>query len=135
MTDSPTPAGAPLPNTNPIESGLDTALSVGGTAVVDAIETAVIAAEPEMATPVWKQIWESLLSWIVGTLDKTGQLFLTFKINKAQGSAQNSALNGADKEVQTALQSGDPNALAKAEQDFQKSESAAVNYGGSAHPQ
>ena len=125
----------PLPTTNAVASGVDTAIADGESAAETAVDTMAEAAQPWLALPVIKQIFQSIVSYICGLLGKTGQLLATFAITKYQGSVENSALQTAETEVEAAIQSGDPNAIAKAEQDFQKAQSAAVNSDGSAQPQ
>jgi hypothetical protein len=135
MVDNPTPQGTPLPTVNPIESGIDTAVSNTTTISETLLDKAAETAEPLLATPVIKQLFEALVKWLLGVASKTGELFLTFTINKAQGAAQDSALQSAEQEVQIAIQGGNADAIAKAEKDFQTAESSAVNSGGSATPQ
>lgn len=127
--------GTPLPTTNPVETGIDTVISNGTAGAEQAVDTAAEASQTWLAFPVVKQLFESLVSWIFGIASKTGQIAITFGINKIQTSSENAALQKAEQEVQTAIASGDQNALLKAEQDFQKADSAAVNNDGSAQPQ
>lgn len=131
ITNSPNP----LPTANPIETIIDTAISDGTSAGETAVDTAAETSQPWLAFPIIKQLFQALVSYILGIASKTGQLAITFGINKIQTGAQNSTLQKAEQEVQTAIAGGNPNDIAKAEADFQKADSAAVNNDGSATPQ
>lgn len=125
----------PLPTTNSVETGIDTVAADGTVIAEKAVDAAAETSQTWLAFPVIKQLFESFVAWIFGIMSKTGQLIITFAINKIQTGAQNSALQNAEQEVQTAIVSGNQNAITQAEQDFQKAESAAVNNDGSATPQ
>lgn len=132
MTDQP--QGTPLPTENKTAEVVDTAIADGAQAADQIIDKAAETSEPILAAPVIKQLFEALVKWLLGVASRTGQLFITFGITRSQGNAENSSLVSADKEVEDAIKSGDQNAIAKAEQDFQKAQSSAVNSDGSAQP-
>lgn len=131
MTDE----GTPLPTENKAASEADSLISGGVQAGEEALEKAAETAEPVLAFPVIKQVFEAFVHWLLGLASRAGQILVTFGITRAQGNAENSDLIAAEKEVETAIQSGDSNAIAKAEQDFQRAQSGAVNSDGSAQPQ
>lgn len=135
MVDNPTNQGTPLSTVNKVATGIDTAIADGTTLAETAVEAAAESSQPWLLTFGIKQIFESIVKYVLGIAGKTGQLAITFQVTKAQGALENSALKKAEQEVQTALASGDPNAIAQAEQNFQKSQSTAVNTDGSATPQ
>lgn len=126
--------GTPLPTENKIASGVDTVISTATTLGEQALEKTAETAEPILTFPVIKQLFESLVNWLLGLASRAGQIIFTFGITRVQGDTENSSLAPAEREVQEAIQSGDPNAIAKAEQDFQKAQSGAVNSDGSAQP-
>jgi len=137
-TQSPTPTqdgGTPLSTVNETATDIDKGISVAETVAEKAVDVAAESAQTWLAFPVVKQLFEALVSWIVGVLGKTGQLFATKAVTTIQGNNEDSALLKAEQEVQDAITSGDTARIAQAEADFQKAQSAAVNTDGSAHPQ
>lgn len=125
----------PLPPINPIEKTIDAVASAGTTVAEVLVEKSAEAEVPALATPGLKQIFESFVNWLFGLAGKTGQLALTFTINRAQANSEQTALDVANKAVIAALATGDSNAIASAEANFQKAQSAAANSGGTAIPQ
>lgn len=134
-TKPTTDGGTALPTTNAVAEGIDTVISGGATVAEKAVETAAESAQPWLAFPVIKQLFQALVSWIIGILSKTGQLLSTKAVTTVQGSLEDSALVRANQEVVDAIQTGDPAKIAAAESDFQKAQSSAVNTDGSAPPQ
>lgn len=132
MTDE---QGTVLPTENKLASEVDAAISSGAGAAETAIEKAAETSEPALNFPVLKQLFEFFVHWILGVASSTGQVLITFGITRTQAKGENTSLIEAEKKVQSAIQSGDQNAIAQAEQDFQKAQSAASNSDGSAHPQ
>lgn len=134
MTE-PVQVGAPIPESNPIANGIDTAISGGESFAEKAVDTAAEGSQTWLALPFIKQVFEAIVHYLLTVVSKTGQLAITFAVNRAQGNSENSDLADAEKEVEAALQTGDPNAISKAEQDFQAAQSSASNSDGFTHPQ
>lgn len=132
MTDT---QGTPLPTENKIATQIDSAISGGEGLAEQAIDAAAETAEPVLKAPVLKQLFEAAVHWLLNIASKTGQILITFGITRAQATAENSDLVKAELAVEAAIQSGDANAIAQAEQFFQQAQSAAVNSDGSAKPQ
>lgn len=130
MTDQ----GQALSTENKTASQVDSAVSGLESVAEQAIDKAAETSQPFLAVPVIKQIFESIVHFILSLESRVGQLVFTFGITRGQGSAENSSLVDAEKEVETAIQTGDANGIAKAEADFQKAQSAAANSDGSATP-
>lgn len=130
MTDT----GSPLPTENKAASDADSIISGSVQAGERALEKAAETAEPVLAAPIIKQIFEGFVNWLLGLASRAGQILVTFGITREQGNLENSSLVAAEKEVETAIQSGDAHAIEKAEQDFQRAQSGAVNSDGSAQP-
>lgn len=126
--------GTPLPTENKVASQVDQALSSGESLAEKAVDQAAESAEPAFRFPVLKQLFEFLVHWLLSVASATGQVFITFGITRAQGNAENESLVSAEKAVQAAIQSGDQDAITKAESAFQSAQSAASNSDGSATP-
>jgi len=133
MSDTPE-QGTPLSTDNQLANTADSVISAGAEIGGQTLEKAAEAAEPVLSVPVIKQLFEAAVNWLLGLASRTGQILVTFGITRTQGNAENSSLLSAENEVQAAIQSGDPNAISKAEQDFQRAQSEAVNTDGSAQP-
>jgi hypothetical protein len=96
-----------------------------------AAENAIIAAEPFMATPVLKQIWEGALSWVFGFLSYplktfTGYVVIDYQKYTALKNASQALVN-----LKSAQTSGDPNALQQANNQMDSAIAPVLHYIGS----
>jgi hypothetical protein len=133
MIGSPGP-GAPLPTENKVTGAIDQVVDTGADPAEQAIDKAAEASVSWLSFPVVKQIFEALVSWIIGTARKTGEVLISFAVSRTEGTKENSDLVSADKEMTDALKSGDPARIAAAQQALLKAQSAAANTDGWAKP-
>lgn len=131
MTTTPTPVSTIDQTASKSVATVDTLIQDG----VAVAETAIIAADPVMATPLLKQIWETalekLVSWVLEPLVNT----LTGKIIvDAQEYFDLKAAVSAQTALDQAAQKGDLNAQAQAQAVLDSAVAKAAQYIGAVVP-
>ena len=121
--------------TNKTATTVDTIIKAGESAIVQVAENLIIADLPWMNIPVWKQIWEGILSWFATYLAKAAETGATFAVIDVQVGGEESAMSQALSELVAAEKTGDQNAIQSAIKNYQLAQSALVNDNGSATPQ
>lgn len=132
MTDQP--QGQPLPTTNQTAATVNQELTELLEDTIPAAENAIIAAEPWMATPVLKQIWQAALKYLIDMIAKLagqGAGFVVLDIQK-----YNTLTKAADAltAIQAAQKSGDQNALDQANAQADAAADALLHYTGDVKP-
>lgn len=131
MTDTTQSVPTPVPTINPqAATAVADVTSLIGDGVT-AAETAIIAAAPAMATPVWKQIWEAamsgLVNWVITPFVTTftGKIVISLDSYLAltNAVASQAALNAAK-------QGGNADAIAQASSANDQAVATAINYIG-----
>lgn len=129
MTDT-----QPLP-TNPAADQANKIIKAIENVLVPIAENAIIAAVPTLGLPVVKQITEAIETALADKLTQLAETGVTFTIIDIQTGRENSAMSDAVKKLLAAQRSGDPNAIAQAQADFEKAQDALVHDDGSSKPQ
>ena len=124
----------PINPTNPLESTIDTGVAAGADAAKTAVDTAAETSQAWLKFPIVKQLFESLVGWILGLVSQTGQLVITFVINRVQGNIENSDLVAAEKAYISAVQGGNSSAIESTRAALIAAQSASANSGGTAQP-
>ena len=127
--------GSQPETTNEPATIINTTLSGAGKIVVGVVENMIVADVPWLGLPGIKQIWEGLLSWICGYVEKATQEGATFAVIDVQVSSEQSALSKALANLVAAQKSGDKDAIRSAILVYQQANSALIHDDGSAHPQ
>jgi hypothetical protein len=128
VTDTP---GTPLPTTDTAATDANKVVVAALKAAETPIEAAIIVAEPLMGTPVLKQIWEGLFDWLISTLSSALGMLTGYVLVDAQRLADLNTAAAALVVLQAAQKSGDPNAIAKANQDMDSAVAPILHYVGS----
>ncbi len=129
-TDKPTP----LPT---IDQAASTGAGVMGTLIdagEKATETAIIAAAPAMATPVWKQIWEGALDYIFNTFKSVFSTFTGYVIMDMQEVVRLNAADQALTALRAAITKGDQDAIDKANAAADAAAAPVLHFGGIVKP-
>jgi hypothetical protein len=89
-------ADQPYPGTDPVLQKINALLNdVINGVVIRAIEADIIAAQPWMGFPGWKQIWQFALEWLVSTAEDKGYKFISAKLTDAQQAAKSATAEAA----------------------------------------
>lgn len=132
QNDSP-----PLQSTLPINTTaaqLDKFLKGMEGVASPAIQALVISLVPELGLPIVKQIVDGVEAITENYITKQVELGATFIVIDVQTTEEISSLSQAQKEILLAEISGNPAAIAEAEQDYANAESALVKDDGGAQP-
>jgi hypothetical protein len=139
MGDAPT-------TTNSAAQAVDSALkSIINDVVISAAKAAAVAALPWLSWPVISQLFDALLNWIGGYVYTAMAEWSTIGVIDIQTWMENSdyqkalsdlkaARDQAVKDLQTAGQAGDQNAINTAKQNFKNTFQNLVHWDGSATP-
>ena len=139
MGDAPT-------TTNSAAQAVDSALkSIINDVVISAAKAAAVAALPWLSWPVISQLFDALLNWIGGYVYTAMAEWSTIGVIDIQTWMENSdyqralsdlkaARDQAVKDLQTAGQAGDQNAINTAKQNFKNAFQNLVHWDGSASP-
>lgn len=88
----------PYPGTDPTILKINDLLEdVVSGVLVRAVEAEIILAQPWMATPGWKQIWQFFFEWAVSKFYDKAKKFIFLKITDAQIADQTAAAEKATK--------------------------------------
>lgn len=63
--------------------------------IVRALEVDIIIAQPWMGTPVWKQVWQFALEWLVSQGEDKGYKFISTKLTDIQQAQKATAAEAA----------------------------------------
>lgn len=133
MATQPSGASQALPTTD--TAAQDAAKTVGALVsdATTAAENALIAWQPWLAFPVFKQIWQSLFSYFLKQLGIALGTFSSFVVIDVQ--KYNALMNAAKAQaaLNAAKQTGDPNAIAQASSAVDAAVAPILHYVGDAH--
>lgn len=100
-----------------------------------AIETAIEAYVPVLATPGLKQLWEMAFEWLINKFKAFLQFASIKGVIDLQVNKEAGAVTDATTALKTADATGDANAIAKAKQDAADAIQNLMHSDGSAKPQ
>jgi hypothetical protein len=99
-----------------------------------ALETVLIAQYPWLGLPFVKQLFEFILEKATGLIYQNAAEAATKVIIDAQVNVEEGAANAAFQNLQLAVASGDPEAIAQASADLDSNYRKLINFDGSASP-
>lgn len=109
------------------------AIAATGGSIIAIAEDLIIAEVPFLGFPIIKQLWQTLFYWVVGYLLRALEQSATFAIIDSQIDAELKAVTQALVNLNSVAQnSGDPDAVKKAIQDYANAHSLLVHADGSA---
>lgn len=128
MSNQPVPQNTAATQANKLLKSLENVL-------VPIAEAAIITAVPELGIPVVKQISQAIEVALADKLTKLAETGVTFLVIDVQTANENLNMHTAVALLARAVQSGDPNAIAKAKAQFDEAQDALASDDGSATPQ
>lgn len=132
MTTGPTPI--PLPTVDPAASTADKVVTTILEDAESPIETAIIAANPVMGTPLLKQLWEGAFSWCVNQLAGALGLLTGYALIDIQKLIALTDASNALVQLQAAQKSGNQNAIAAANANMDAAVTPVLHFVGSVSP-
>jgi hypothetical protein len=120
---------------NSTAAQLDTFLKGIDTVLQPVIQNILIGYLPALGLPVIKQITGDIEAAFENYITKIVETGATFAVIDLQTGSEDSKMDQASADLQTALASGNAQAIANAEDEFDAAQSAVANDDGSATPQ
>lgn len=124
----------PLPTTDVPASTVDKTVVEIITDAEAPVEAAIIAAQPWMATPVFKQLWESALNWVFGLLSNVLGTLTGYMVIDIQKYLALKKAATALADLKAAQASGDINAITQANTNADAAVAPILHYGGQLKP-
>lgn len=107
-------------------TGIENLISAGETSA----ETAIIASNPSLGTPIVKQIWEALFDWFVSLLEKPLATYGGYVIVDLQEYAALRNAVTAQAALDIAKKTGDSHAITQASSNVDAALAGVINYIG-----
>lgn len=126
---------APPTTINTTAADIDAFLKGLESAIQPIIQAELEALEPALALPVIEQISGAIEDAIENYITKQVELGATFLTVDFQTDAEDSAMDQAAQDLETAEASGDAAAIAEAKEEYDNAQTAVARDNGSAQPQ
>lgn len=121
-----------MPTTNTTAEAVNKVIADANSVGVQFVETLIIADQPWLGAPIFKQILGWVLAYFDGYISKAEQTGATFIVIDAQVAGEESAMSQALAAVLAAQKSGDKDALKIAIQAYADANSRLGSYDGAA---
>jgi hypothetical protein len=119
---------------NGLANAINEGIVLGGGAVVQIAESLIIADVPFLGLPIIRQLWQAVLGFIAGYIEKALETGATFAVIDTQTAIEESNLSTALQNLIAAEKKGDPVELQAAIQAYAQAQSSLVHSDGSATP-